>query len=237
MWARPAGAPPLLQRLWASYLDALTRRPLLAKSATSLVCVIIGDSIAQALGGAPYSLARVARLAAFRCGGSWVGHWDGARCPPACLPAWGRSSPARLVPLCLSSTVGSAVGHYWHRWLEARVCPDDPRSARAVRVLAWRASRPACLGLCCCMDGWPCCCRRALCDASIDPVFYRHRAPPLTSHRQVSTKVAMDQLILSPVMTAGAAPWGSWAGGGRQCRWRAGVWRAGVGLASCSAQP
>lgn len=157
-WARPAASPSLLHRLWSSYLRALARRPLLAKAATSLVCVVIGDSIAQALGGAPYSVARVARLAAFRC-------TRGRRCVGAgrqrCAGALGLSAlpeyaqvpmlPGRARPPRRSSTAGTVVGHHWHRFLESTVHADSPRSARAV-----------------------------------------------------GTKVALDQLLLSPLMTAGA---------------------------------
>lgn len=57
-WVRavPAAAPGALQRrlgdLWQLYLQSLARRPLLTKAATSFVCVLIGDSIAQCIGGA-----------------------------------------------------------------------------------------------------------------------------------------------------------------------------------------
>ncbi|KAI7836663.1 hypothetical protein COHA_009439 [Chlorella ohadii] len=59
------------------YLTSLARRPLLTKACTSFACVIIGDSIAQAIGGAPYSIIRVLRLAAYSstvgasCGHYW----------------------------------------------------------------------------------------------------------------------------------------------------------------------
>lgn len=59
-------------------------------------------------------------------------------------------SASRMLRLAAySSTVGAATGHYWHRWLEAHVCPDSP-----------------------------------------------------TCNRSVVTKMALDQLVLTPVMTA-----------------------------------
>lgn len=51
-WA-PA-APSLgdrLSGLWQAYLASLARRPLVTKACTSFLCVVIGDSIAQAIGG------------------------------------------------------------------------------------------------------------------------------------------------------------------------------------------
>lgn len=55
-WARPAvmpapAAPSALHRVWSAYLQSLATRPLLTKAATSFVCVVIGDTIAQAIGG------------------------------------------------------------------------------------------------------------------------------------------------------------------------------------------
>lgn len=100
--------------LWQAYLHSLQRHPLFTKAATSFFCVCLGDGIAQWLGGAPFSAARVLRLAAY------------------------------------SSTVGAATGHYWHRWLEAHVYPQAA-----------------------------------------------------TGNRSVAAKMALDQLVLTPVMTAG----------------------------------
>lgn len=81
VWVRPVPCGPgLLQRrlgsLWRAYLAALAQHPLLTKACTSFVCVCIGDSLAQAIGGAPYSLVRVARLAAFSSTvGTVTGHF------------------------------------------------------------------------------------------------------------------------------------------------------------------
>lgn len=62
--------------------------------------MIIGDSLAQLIGGAPYSAVRVLRLAGY------------------------------------SACMGAAVGHYWHRWLEAHVHPEAPSSTQAVSAAA-----------------------------------------------------------------------------------------------------
>ncbi|KAL4433421.1 hypothetical protein ABPG77_010274 [Micractinium sp. CCAP 211/92] len=99
--AVPAPAPSVglgrgLGALWQAYLHSLERSPLLTKAATSFACVIIGDSLAQLIGGAPYSAVRVLRLAGY------------------------------------SACMGAAVGHYWHRWLEAHVHPEAPSSTQAV---------------------------------------------------------------------------------------------------------
>ena len=52
-WATPAATPlgDRLSALWAAYNRSLARRPLLTKACTSFACVVIGDSIAQAIGG------------------------------------------------------------------------------------------------------------------------------------------------------------------------------------------
>jgi hypothetical protein len=50
---------------WQAYLHALKRRPLLVKSASALVCAMVGDSIAQALMPMPYSIARTLQLGAY----------------------------------------------------------------------------------------------------------------------------------------------------------------------------
>ncbi len=55
-----AAAPSLgnrLASLWQLYLTSLARRPLLTKACTSFACVIIGDSIAQAIGGKMHAAA------------------------------------------------------------------------------------------------------------------------------------------------------------------------------------
>lgn len=82
--AAPASAPVApsisvlpkgLGALWQGYLRSLQRRPLLTKAATSFVCVVIGDSLAQMVGGAPYSAVRVLRLATYSSAvGATVGH-------------------------------------------------------------------------------------------------------------------------------------------------------------------
>ncbi|KAL4451615.1 hypothetical protein ABPG75_007277 [Micractinium tetrahymenae] len=80
-WAAPAPAPsvdmrPGLGALWQGYLHSLERSPLLTKAATSFACVVIGDSLAQLIGGAPYSAVRVLRLAAYSASvGASVGHF------------------------------------------------------------------------------------------------------------------------------------------------------------------
>eukprot|EP00887_Chlorella_sp_A99_P007818 scaffold20.g7818.t1 len=70
----------------------------MTKAATSFACTLLGDSIAQAVGGMPYSALRAVKLA------GWA------------------------------ATVGSTSGHAWHRWLEATVIPERPRSAAAVGI-------------------------------------------------------------------------------------------------------
>lgn len=49
-----------LAALWQLYLTSLARRPLLTKACTSFVCVCIGDSIAQAIGGKPWAASAAA---------------------------------------------------------------------------------------------------------------------------------------------------------------------------------
>jgi hypothetical protein len=129
--AEPFALPPpqplerRLADLWQLYLQALSRRPLLTKAATSFVCVLIGDSIAQYLGAAPYSTARVLKLAAYSSTvGAITGHhwhrWLEAHVHPEsptsnsavsggrnaasgnrCLPAWLLLSSAESgMPAC-----------------------------------------------------------------------------------------------------------------------------------------
>ena len=57
--------PPALAGVWASYNAALSRHPVLVKSATSFVGFLIGDLIAQAIVGAPYDGHRTLRLVLF----------------------------------------------------------------------------------------------------------------------------------------------------------------------------
>jgi hypothetical protein len=95
----PAGAASVLHGVrgaWNWYMEALDQRPLLTKAATSFVCVCVGDSLAQAIGTAPFSASRILGIATYSC------------------------------------TVGAATGHYWHRWLETHVSPDNPTSDSAV---------------------------------------------------------------------------------------------------------
>ncbi|PSC69542.1 peroxisomal membrane MPV17 PMP22 isoform 2 [Micractinium conductrix] len=79
VFVAPAPAVPLTQRiglLWQAYLRSLEQRPLLTKAATSFVCVFIGDSLAQLIGGVPYSLVCVLRLAAYSSTvGAATGHY------------------------------------------------------------------------------------------------------------------------------------------------------------------
>lgn len=152
--------------MWGTYLDSLATRPLLTKGLTSFVCVLLGDSLAQLIGGAPYSAARVMRLAAY------------------------------------SATVGAWVGHAWHRWLESNVHPEEPTSMKAVSETG--ARRLAC---CARRQGWTERGRRRgrasrRCGRTSPynrPSLLRSRPPRLS---QVATKTVMDQLLLSPVMTA-----------------------------------
>lgn len=102
-------------------------------------------------------------------------------------------SASRMLRLAAySSTVGAATGHYWHRWLEAHVCPDSPTCNRSVR-------RAGVCGAGCLQEARPghedCCQFLALAS--------RRRSPAPSAVVQVVTKMALDQLVLTPVMTAG----------------------------------
>lgn len=87
-----------------------------------------------------------------------------------------------------------------HRFLESRVCPDSPRSTRAVRLL----------GVAVVQGGQPSLFRlhskgllmqRLLLLPMLQGRVLRNHPPhPIP---QVTAKVALDQLLLSPIMTAG----------------------------------
>lgn len=72
----PAAAPASpAQQLWSGYLRSLKWQPMAIKAATSFCCTLLGDSIAQMVGGVPFSAARVLKLSAYSAlVGSSTGH-------------------------------------------------------------------------------------------------------------------------------------------------------------------
>ena len=156
-----------LAALWQLYLTSLARRPLLTKACTSFVCVCIGDSIAQAIGGKPWAAAEAAT-------GPRVLHCWRHRCPAhsplrCSHPPTHAGAPYSIIRVlrlaAYSSTVGACCGHHWHRWLETAIHPEAPQSHAAVRKslkpvaeAATHSAWETCLTPCCSRSATPACC-------------------------------------------------------------------------------
>jgi hypothetical protein len=105
---------PLLSRIWGAYYDALTRRPLLIKSATALVLMVLADLSAQAVehargvyhngdsddGGGPIDWLRAMRFGVFGLiGAPWTHYyysWLDAALPPTERP-WTLTTAGRCI--------------------------------------------------------------------------------------------------------------------------------------------
>lgn len=104
------------------------------QAATSFVCVLIGDTIAQLMGGAPYSLTRVLRLAAYSSTvGASTGHY------------WHRWLEANVHPEAPTSTHAVSL----QDWLDLRVgvckCWWEGAECAACFWAVWEQLLPAAL--------------------------------------------------------------------------------------------
>ena len=98
----------------------LDKRPILVKSLTSLVGFMLGDILAQALGGNPYRVMRTVRLTLF---GIFM---DGPIGEPP-----GLAVPHRITN-AYAEEKGLATGHVWYSTLDKYVYADKPTAKRAV---------------------------------------------------------------------------------------------------------